>query len=272
MITFLDLLIYLNRTLLVLYGIGCLFFDVIHAGFVPSWMQLPWLGYSDFIGGKDGSVYIALVGGHVLRYDVNGGFVACYATGPVMLEGDGSDMQLATDVEGRIYVKIDYLALDWTTNDEIRVYSPDWQEDQERRFKRFLPDVSDDTKRGWAWQLDPSGRIKAWQSAPLRYHSRPVRPGELLFSGQVKSGDRTQFTCLDGSRLERHGGKIVRLSKSGAEQTVYRQSWYLWPFGNWLSQHITNMVVFCIVVVFGMGFDEWLRRQRWKLQGTSRTR
>ncbi len=245
-------LIYLNRALLVLLGLVCLFFQLTFIG-APNWMPLPWTGVRDFVGGKDGSVYIAMLGERVLRYDDDGEFVASYKTGPVMMEGNGSDMHLAADVEGRIYLKID---------DEIRVYSPDWQEYRDMRFDWNLPWASPDERLKRAWRLGAAGNIEFASRSTLTYHPRAVAPGELLFSGRIRSGQREKFVYPDESRLERRGDNVVRSSESGAVQAIYSQAWYLWPFGNVVTRYVGSFVVFVIALIFVLGIDERLRAAR----------
>ncbi len=249
---YLTSLIYLNRALLVLLGLVCVFFQLTFIG-APSWMPLPWTGVRDFVGGMDGSVYVAMLGERVLRYDVDGGFVASYKTGPAMMEGDGSDMHLAADVEGRIYLKID---------DEIRVYSPDWQEYREMRFDWNLPWASPDERLKRAWRLGAADNIEFASRSTLTYHPRAVEAGELLFSGRIKSGERGKFVYADESRLERRGDHVVRISESGAVQAVYGQAWYLWPFGNMVTRYLGSFAVFIVALVFALGFDERLRAAR----------
>lgn len=261
MVSLLSLLIYLNRALVALFGIACLFFNFTFIG-APSWLPLPWVAVGDFVGGLDGSVYVALQGERVLRYDADGDFVASYKTGPVMMEGDGSDMQLAVDTTGKVYLKIDYEDTHWRTVDNIRVYSPDWREYTALRFERILPDVSDRERRAWAWRLGSSGRIEFVSRSDLPCCDKPVGPGELLFSGRHESNDRTRFDLPDGSHLERDGYRIARVSPAGDEIAVYRQAWYLWPFGNVVARYASNMVVFIIVLVVMGSVDEWLRRRR----------
>ena len=243
----------IHLTVLIYVVLGGFFISNLSFIASPEWLPLPIDNPRDFVQTKDGYVYIAIMNNAVLQYDQSGHFVAAHKTGSMMLEGDGSDVQLAADQAGLLYVKID---------DEVRVYQPGWQEVVEKRKTiRYKP------RKWWEgyhrktklhnWRLTTDGSVEYLNKTELTYHDRLILPGELVFSKARKTLERQFYKCDDGTIIKRDGVSLVRLANNGTILSYYRTSWFLWPFR---FAGFTGALVFGIIW-FSLGARLWIRKK-----------
>lgn len=177
----------------------------------PSWLELPWSDFSDFLEGPEGRLYVDVhFYWRVLCYDREGRFIASY---PAPF-GGGNDRALAVDEHGTIYYRV---------RNFVSAYDRDWN-------LKYSVSAEDQADRTWALGEDGKPFYAPGRRAPAP--DRAVRPRETLFS--ERKNPRDHFQCANGDALLRSGDQVVRHSSSretvGRYGTPWLVSWALVPF------------------------------------------
>ncbi|MCK5269392.1 MAG: hypothetical protein KAJ46_01355 [Sedimentisphaerales bacterium] len=164
----------------------------------PSWLPLPWSGFDDFVQSPDGKVFVDIeFYSRVLCYNESGKFLASY---PYPF-GNAKDTGLAVDHNGRIFFRTQH----W-----LYIYDVSWNllEKDEGEF---------DSSRNW--RLDEEGQpVFVLGRQDVSVPNRAAVAGEYIFS---KSYKRSEFTCMNGSRLVRKDNHLERHSVQGELLATY---------------------------------------------------
>lgn len=171
----------------------------------PSWLELPWLGFTDFVMTDEKVLVYLMDFDRVVSYSFDGSFLESL---PAPRGGRGLG-RLAVTEDRHVFVRL---------QDRLYRYSSDWT--LEGQWETDF-----DGPR--AWRLGPSGEPIALKDASSESVApdRPVREGELLFSPDGRFDRRSRFRNSQGVEAARSRRRLT-IHTQAAEPISIGTPWY----------------------------------------------
>jgi len=196
-------------------------------GLWPSTWRVPWSGVGSYVETKDHKILVDIgMWGRIEVYDSSGDFVQSWKAPAIK-----GELAIATDENGGVYFRRANTIFKLGQDGQI-----------EAKFESKAP-----VPRNWI--LSAQSAEPQYVGARNEFSQRKVTAkGDSLFS----ENESRDFLCQDGTRLERRGSLLVRLSRAGEQLQVYSAPRYYWlvqfPFPALIGCIAGSLLVFLGIV------------------------